>query len=138
MKVVLDTNVIISAAISLTGPPAKILQLLYEKKLQLIIDIKIFTEYQRVLKYPKFNFSESKINKFLDFFYFHSTLVQSSSLNLPHKFPDPDDKIFYEAFVNGQADYLITGNLKHFPKNNSKIVSPKDFLDIYFFVAKLK
>jgi hypothetical protein len=47
-------------------------------------------------------------------------------------FPDPDDIVFYEVALSRDDSYLVTGNLKHFPKNG-RVVSPKDMLEIIAF-----
>jgi putative PIN family toxin of toxin-antitoxin system len=45
--------------------------------------------------------------------------------------PDPDDDIFLECAVAAKADYIVTGNLKHFPASwaGSRIVTPRRLLD---------
>ncbi len=45
---------------------------------------------------------------------------------------DPDDNIFLECADAARADYLITGNLRHFPRfwKQTKIVSSREFLDL--------
>ncbi len=47
---------------------------------------------------------------------------------------DPDDDIFLECAEAAEADFLITGNLKHFPKDrrwkNTRIVTSRELLDI--------
>ena len=42
------------------------------------------------------------------------------------KFDDPDDKAFYEVAITGKANYLVTGNKKHFPEDKL-IVTPAEF-----------
>jgi predicted nucleic acid-binding protein len=46
------------------------------------------------------------------------------------KFTDETDKKFYEVYKSGRAQYLITGNIKHFPKEDN-IIIPKDFLGLF-------
>jgi predicted nucleic acid-binding protein len=45
---------------------------------------------------------------------------------------DPDDNIFLECAAAARADYLITGNLRHFPRfwKQTKAVSSREFLDL--------
>jgi len=45
---------------------------------------------------------------------------------------DPDDNIFLECADAARADYLVTGNLKHFPRfwKQTKIVTPREFIDL--------
>ncbi|MDR0585773.1 MAG: hypothetical protein LBG26_00885 [Treponema sp.] len=44
------------------------------------------------------------------------------------KFADEDDKIFYELYKSGEAIFLITGNIKHFPKEKN-IITPREFIE---------
>ena len=46
--------------------------------------------------------------------------------------PDPDDVVFYEVAMSRENAYLVTGNLKHFPKNG-RVVSPADMMQIIEF-----
>ncbi|MDQ6733260.1 MAG: PIN domain-containing protein, partial [Nitrospirota bacterium] len=50
------------------------------------------------------------------------------------RLPDQSDEPFLEAALTGNAEYVITGNLKHFPVarcRDMKVLSPKGFLDYY-------
>jgi len=53
------------------------------------------------------------------------------SVNLP-VCPDPDDDVFLECAEAAHADYLITGNLKHFPQywRNTKVINFRELLNI--------
>lgn len=131
MNVVIDTNVIVSALISPYGDCAKIVRLVLAGKMKLWIDARIFVEYREVLHRQKFNIDRSKVDIFLEDLYEMAGKTSAP----PHvsSLPDPDDAIFYAVAVAARADYLITGNKKHFPKNicnKIDIVSPKEFLDL--------
>jgi predicted nucleic acid-binding protein len=45
------------------------------------------------------------------------------------QFADEDDKVFYELYKNGEVDFLVTGNIKHFPKEKN-IITPREFIKI--------
>lgn len=131
MNVVIDTNVVVSAFISPYGDCAAILRLVLAGKIKLWIDVRIFVEYSEVLHRHKFNIDRSKVDIFLEDLY---EIARKTSA-LPHLFswPDPDDAMFYEAAMAAKADYLITGNKKHFPKDvckNITIVSPREFINL--------
>ncbi|MDC7221021.1 MAG: putative toxin-antitoxin system toxin component, PIN family [Spirochaetales bacterium] len=128
MKIVLDTNVLISALLSPSGPPAQILNLVIEGKVKLIIDNRIYLEYSNVLHRKKFNFKQESINPLLDFIRMESETIMAEPLNI--EFNDEDDLVFYEVAKSGNALYIVTGNTKHFP-NEKMIITPSEFLKIY-------
>ncbi len=130
MKVVLDTNVVVSAFLSPHGPPAQILYQLLQGDLRLLYDARIYEEYGAVLNRDEFDLPKEIIQQFLSNVQSEGQLVIARPLM--HRLPDPDDEAFLEVAVEGGADALITGNLKHFPKSAANpllIISPRDFLN---------
>jgi len=127
INAVIDTNVIVSALLNTNGLPAKILQLVFESKIKLICDKRIFAEYRNVLSREKFHFDNGLIFYLLSFVEAEAMFVDAVPQNI--MFNDQDDKKFYEVFKTAQADFLITGNIKHFPKEKA-IVTPSEFLQI--------
>jgi putative PIN family toxin of toxin-antitoxin system len=125
LKVVVDTNVIVSALLSANGPPAKILSLILNEKLKLLYDNRILFEYIEVLSRKEFGFNNETINDLIDFFKHEGEYINASHSN--EVFYDETDKKFYEVHKSGGAQYLITGNKKHFPGEDT-IVTPADFL----------
>ena len=128
MKIVLDTNVLVSGLINPDGTPAEILNLILLQKIILLFDNRIINEYNNVLKREKFQFSDDLIIPLMDFIKNEGVYVNSEPVK--KVFTDPDDKKFYEVFINGNADYLVTGNINHFPKEN-KIVLPLVFIKLF-------
>lgn len=129
MKIVLDTNVLISGLLSPSGNPAQILNLILNGRLKLLIDNRIFLEYSKVIRRPKFIFKNEWINPLLDFIKMESDFILAEPLDL--NFADPDDLVFYEVALTGQADFLVTGNKKHFP-DDPRIITPKEFIDLKY------
>jgi putative PIN family toxin of toxin-antitoxin system len=127
MKVVLDTNVIVSALLSPSGSPASVLTMVLRGSVSLLIDNRILFEYTDVLHREKFNFPRRAVDPLLDFFKASTLYVSAAptSANLP----DKDDRPFYEVAISGGADFLITGNKSHFPRKPI-VVTPKQFLDM--------
>lgn len=124
MIVVLDTNVIVSALWTPDGKAAYIVNQVIAGKLKLGHDYRILTEYREVLSRPKFKFSNWQINFLLDTFEKDGISVIPQSLTtIP--FSDESDRVFYEVakFCNAP---LVTGNLKHFPKDDC-IITVTDF-----------
>ena len=126
MKIVLDTNVIVSALLSPSGVPARILALVLEGILTIVYDNKILVEYLDVLNREKLKISKELINLVIDFINkegeFRIARPQTT------KFYDEDDRIFYELYKSGGIDYLVTGNIRHFPHEKG-IVTPGKFFE---------
>ena len=129
MRLVLDTNVIISAFINPAGTPSVILKLILQRKAELCYNSIILSEYETVALRQKFS---SKIDPVIIRRFINlirnigfSYDPQPSSINLP----DDSDRIFYDT-ANGSGSFLISGNIKHFPKKPF-IMSPSDFMKLY-------
>ena len=129
MRVVIDTNVFVSALLSPAGSPAQILELILSRRVTLLISRPILTEYTEVLKRSDFGFDETVLQEFFRMIQLYAEKIISILLDLP--FPDLDDLCFLACALEGKADFLITGNKKHFPASSCKpvkVVSPSEFL----------
>jgi putative PIN family toxin of toxin-antitoxin system len=131
LKVVYDTNVVVSGLLSSRGIPALLLDLVFNKRVTLILSEEIFNEYVEVLGRPKFNLPKRQRNSVLRQLRKLADWVAPDQRISVAK--DPDDNIILECAVAGRSDYLVTGNLRHFPKSISQIpiLNPRQFLDIY-------
>ena len=130
MRIVLDTNVLVSAFLNPRSSPARILRLVLQGDVLIAINESILAEYHEVLKRPKFKLDLEAVLIVLD--YIRSIGIQAPTLARPITLPDPFDEPFLEAAFATQADALITGNIKHFPKKyckGQKVITPRDFLD---------
>ena len=126
-KVVLDTNILVSALWSPVGNAYNIISLVLTDKIIPCFDNQIIYEYRSVLSRPKLAFQSVQIEELLNEITnkgLHMTVFPSSISMI-----DEDDRKFYDVAKSCKA-YLITGNIKHYPKE-SLIKNPKDFLDIY-------
>jgi len=130
IKVVVDTNVLISAIWNPAGTPAVIMEAVYSGTLEPVVSEQILQEYANVLMYKKFSFPKYVVNQMLN--YFKTFLLPLPPENIFLKCSDPDDTKFLAAAIAGEASYLITGNRKHFPKKvtNLKIVTPREMLNL--------
>ena len=128
MKVVVDTNVIVSAQLNANGPPAKILSLILNGKLSLLYDNRILFEYIEVLSRKDFGFKTETTSDLIDFFKHEGEYISANPSDA--KFHDEADKKFYEVHKSGDAQYLVTGNRKHFPDEDT-IVTPAVFSGPY-------
>jgi putative PIN family toxin of toxin-antitoxin system len=125
VKVVLDTNVIISAFINPNGIPSQILKMVLSRKAEICYNVTILNEYESVLLRPKFSkyIISGNIHRFIDLIRHIGISINPFPGNI--KLPDEPDQIFYDT-AKESGSILITGNLKHFPKE-SFIMSPADF-----------
>ena len=128
MTVVLDTNILVSALINPLGVPATILSLLLNGRLTVLYDNRILGEYKEVLSRPKFHFKKSLILQLLDYVRHEGEFIAAEPLRVPSV--SEDDKMFYEVAKAGKAQFLVTGNKKHFP-NEDIVRTPKEFVDLY-------
>jgi putative PIN family toxin of toxin-antitoxin system len=127
MRVVLDTNVIVSALLCPQSLPAKILSLVLNGTTEIVYDNNVLVEYIDVLNREKFKISKYSIKIVLDFLISHGEYIVSVPQNI--KFTDEDDRAFYELYKSSEADFLITGNIKHFPKERN-IITPREFIEL--------
>ena len=128
MKIVLDTNVLVSGLLSPNGPPASILNLIVNSRILLLYDNRILQEYIEVLQREKFGFDTSAVDSLISFFIFEGEFVAADPIAV--KVNDEDDRMFCEVMTSGAADFLISGNPANFPKD-PKIKSPAEFLKVY-------
>lgn len=126
---VIDTNVLVSALLSLNPYSATVLVVNAISKTGIcpLYNYEIITEYKDVLSRAKFNFPaqavESIINKILEIG------TNANRVYSPEIFQDADDVVFYEVALSKEDAFLVTGNTKHFPKNPI-VVTPAEMLEI--------
>lgn len=129
MRVVVDTNVLVSAFRKRPSVPGRVLDLLLTRALVVLYDNRIVEEYADVLSRPRFAFDPHDIALFLDFVEHGREYIAAEPLNLV--LPDSTDLPFLEVAAAGDADALITGNARDFkPKrghHSVNICSPADF-----------
>jgi putative PIN family toxin of toxin-antitoxin system len=128
IRVVLDTNVLVSANLSDDGLEALVLSLALNQKIQLHVSGPILEEYERVLSYPRLRFDTKEAARFL------TRLRRSSVLVMPTQTvsasPDEADNRFLECAEAARAEFLVTGNKRHFPKRwkTTEIVNSRELL----------
>ena len=130
---VIDTNVLVSASLKWNSVPSIIMELAFSGIITPLISEAILSEYREVLLRPKFHLTNDIVNDILDEFLIKSVFI-SDAQHYDIALPDPKDLKFLEVAMEARKTepaYLITGNLKHFPKE-TYIVSPRQMLDIIF------
>ena len=131
LKAVYDTNVVVSGLISSRGIPALLLDLVFNKRISLCLSPEIFHEYSSVLGRPKFGIPKRRRDSVFRVIRSLAEWVEPDQRITVTG--DPDDNIILECAVAGAVDFIVTGNLRHFPKTIKQIpvVSPRQFLDVY-------
>ncbi len=131
IRAVLDTNVIVSALLQPLGAPARVFLLAVSGSIQLCVSGNVYAEYEEVTRRPRFRLTETVIASTLGAIREKGYWVRPAETILA-ACPDPDDDIFLECAAAAQADYLVTGNLRHFPSPwlHTRIVTPRLFLDV--------
>ena len=132
-RVILDTNVIVSAFLKPESNPALILSLFLEGYLTVCLCEEIWTEYREVLKRRKFQkLDHESIDKFFSIIKEKALwAVPRASVEILKS--DPADNKFLACALEAKADYLITGNTRHFlfkKFHGTRIIIPKDFIEL--------
>lgn len=136
MQAVLDANVFISGLLSKKGPPGQILDAWLEGKFSLFISSQIVAEVQRVLEYPRIRerLESGEADSLIKRLMVASKWIEGK-LVLEVLNQDPSDNIYLACAVEAQAEFLVTGNLKHYseagnPFQGVEILTPRQFLEI--------
>lgn len=129
-KVIIDTNVLVSALLSSRDDSATVimLMLLLDGHIIPVITDRIFSEYGEVLRRKKFRFPEESVSVLLDEIRKKSKMINPTISDVD--LPDEKDRPFLDALLAEDDTVLITGNLKHFPRHE-RIMTARDFIALY-------
>ena len=130
LRLVLDTNVVISAAIKPVGLQRTVLTVALTKPARVYVSEPILEEYREVLSRPELRIGKGLRQQLLQLIKNRSySVIPARRIEITS---DPDDNAFLECADKAGADYLITGNSKHFPKfwKKTKIITPREFIGL--------
>jgi putative PIN family toxin of toxin-antitoxin system len=130
LRLVLDTNILVSAALRPDGLQRTVLLLAMTKPARLYVTKAILAEYREVLARPEFKIRKGLQQQLLQLIKNHAQLiVPARALQVAS---DSNDNKFLECGDAARADYLITGNQRHFPKfwKQTKIITSREFISI--------
>jgi putative PIN family toxin of toxin-antitoxin system len=128
-RIVIDTNVLISAAIQPGGLPAQVLELVADRAVEMWVSEEVLSEYSEVLGRAKFaGLDRRRVASLLAAIAEEATLIRPA--NRLAESPDESDNRFYECAAAAEADYIVTGNTRHFKKSygTTQIVTARQLL----------
>ena len=96
-------------------------------KIKPLYNDEILAEYFDVLSRSKFHLSEVIINDLL--YFIKQDGISSSRFPYDGEMPDEDDRVFYEIYLSKEDSFLVTGNLKHFPKE-PQVITAAEMMEI--------
>jgi len=133
IRVVLDTNILISALLSPQGRPMQVLlMVILQLDTQLCVSGDVYAEYEELIRRPRLNRTESEIAATL------RAVRENGLWVIPTEkvraCSDSDDDIFLECAQAAAAQFLVTGNVRDFPAtwSSTKIVTARQFLEESF------
>jgi hypothetical protein len=131
LKVVYDTNVIVSAALKEGSLPALLVSLGLEDKVRFFVSPALIREYEKVLERPRLKLGQRRIIDFMEKIKEKAIMVNPTKGLSIVKIDESDNRIL-ECALKGGVDFIITGNKRHFPFEEfrgSKIVTPREFIN---------
>lgn len=136
IRIVLDTDLFVSALLKPDSNPDIILHLVKDEKVLLLMSDSICHEISRVLTYPKIRkrltVSGEELKNFVQLLG-TVAIITPGTLNLPPIDADPDDTKYLVCAVEGHADYIVSGD-HHLTDlvmyRGIRIVTPVDFIQI--------
>jgi putative PIN family toxin of toxin-antitoxin system len=130
LRLVIDTNIVVSAVLKPDGLQRTVFLLAITKPATLYVSPDILAEYREVLSRPSLKIRKGARQQFLQ-------IIKNRSRSITptrplHVTKDADDNIFLECADAARADYLVTGNARHFPKfwKKTKVIGSREFIDL--------
>jgi putative PIN family toxin of toxin-antitoxin system len=114
MRVVIDTNVLVSGILKPRSKPARIIALMRERKILPIVNADTLGELVRVLRYPKLRalhtLTDAEINEFVFLYAQIGVLLPQDSATISGVVRDPGDDMYIAAALAGNAAVIISGD----------------------------
>ena len=128
MRAVVDTNIFLAGLLNADGGAAKIIRGFQDGEFELIVTREVFAEYVRVIHLFDNDVPAHKSEELLELVFAKADKVRPAAAR--GLCSDADDEKFLSAALGGHADFIVTKNKKHFPKDapSVKIVNVREFL----------
>ncbi len=130
LRLVIDTNIIVSAALKPDGLQRTVFLLAITRPARLYVSAAIVAEYREVLSRRELKIRKGLREQLLQLIAGRSHKVTPSRTIQATR--DPDDNKFVECADAARADYLVTGNQRHFPAfwKKTKVITSREFISI--------
>jgi putative PIN family toxin of toxin-antitoxin system len=129
-EAVIDTNVLVSAALTPQGACGEVVDLVFAGEICPVLDDRVIAEYTDVLTRFRMGFPPALVSSMLDALLTagrHAVVVRAHA-----QLPDESDRCFFECALACASRFLVTGNKKHFPgaaRAGVILLSPRELLD---------
>ncbi len=131
MRIVLDTNVVVSAMLTARGTCAEIVELIRDDMLTVLLCDRIVDEYAAVLARPEFGFPAATVRRVL------RSIIDGAEFGpvtaIGPVLADPGDQVFVDLALSADADAIVTGNRRHFAacadQVRPAVLSPRELVD---------
>ena len=132
MKVVLDTNVFVSALMFPESVPGQIVAAWSEAQFEIVSSREQLAEMARVLAYPKIrrilNWDDHRIEQFIERFYLRIEVVELDAMTVEVP-TDPNDAPILNTLIVADADFLVSGDRDLLVLNRRyPIETPSEFI----------
>lgn len=116
---VIDTNVLVSALLSPKNDSAtvQVIEKVLKREIIPLYSDEILSEYTNVLHRKKFNFSKDAVDYLVE-------AIKTFGI-----LKNPSDNEIYKIILEDEYNYLITGNIKHFPKS-SRVITAREMINL--------
>ena len=130
MRIVFDTNIVVSAMLSPSGTAADGLRLALNRYIQFCASEVIFEEYEEVLRRPKFRRPPQVVSALMKAVRAVAELVKPTA-TLTVSADDADNR-FLECAEAAKADYIVTGNIQHFPAawGRTRVITARQLVEL--------
>ena len=129
MRAVIDTNIFLSGLLNADGGAAKIIRAFQDGEFELIVTYEVFDEYVRVIHLFDNDIPAHKSEELLELVFAKAVKVRPAAAQ--GLCTDADDEKFLSAALGVHAEFIVTKNKKHFPKDAAsvRIVNVREFLE---------
>lgn len=133
MRIVIDCNVFVSAALTTAGTCRLALSEAV-KNHDILLSEEILAEYREVASRPKFHVAvQNRMHALIEEVAARATVVDVSEIAHVPNIADEDDAVYVVVAVGAEAEAIVTGNTKHFTApayGGALVVSAREFLDM--------
>jgi len=130
IRAVIDTNVLVSGMLSASGNEALIILAVHEGPVRPCLSGTIIADYAEVLARPKFSFPPDEVEALIAMLRRSGELHRTEGSSVTS--PDPGDSKFLQCAQAAGAEFIITGNKRHFPDTpygSTHVVNAGEVLD---------